>query len=59
MLSGGKPLFGTPSLVLPRRRRNFYQRPIGKRVAVVLSLAGLGLIYAGVTMPEYFSDTGW
>lgn len=44
---------------LPRRRRNFYQRPIGKLVAIALSLASIGLLYAGITMPQYFPDTGW
>lgn len=51
--------FAPAASARPRQRRNFNQRPIGKLVAIALSLASIGLIYAGFTMPEYFPDTGW
>lgn len=43
----------------PRRRLIFYRRPIGKVVTVLLSLLTVGLVYAGVVMPEYFPESGW
>jgi len=43
----------------PRQRRSFYRRPIGRAATILLCLAGLGLIFVGVTQPDSLPDTGW